>query len=139
LKGYILTGTDKARDLVEFLSGFWDWQTSPYVQEKLRKKHSLHETHCRQMARAVRQYRQPYFEGRLLGEITRQDINSFIDSMGKRELSAARKNMSIRAGATALKWAYNRDLSAGIIWFSGKPKERQILSPEQAAAVFRVP
>jgi integrase len=31
----------------------------------------------------------------------------------------------------------DRDLSAGIIWFSGKPKERQILSPELAAAVFR--
>jgi hypothetical protein len=108
LKGYILTGTDKARDLVEFLLGFWDWQTSPYVQEKLRKKHSLHETHCRQMSRAIRQYWQPYFEGRLLGEITRQDVNGFIDSMGKRELSAARKNMSIRAGTTALKWAYKR-------------------------------
>jgi integrase len=51
---------------------------------------------------------------------------------------------SPRTGVTAFKWAYNRelidrDLYSGIIWFSGKPKERQILSPEQAAAVFRVP
>jgi hypothetical protein len=28
----------------------------------------------------------------------------------------------------------DRDLTAGIIWFSGKPKERQILTPETAAA-----
>jgi hypothetical protein len=49
LKGYILAGTDKARDLAEFLAGFWDWKTSPYVQEKLRKKHGIHETHCLQM------------------------------------------------------------------------------------------
>jgi integrase len=63
---------------------------------------------------------------------------------GKAELSAARKNIIIRAGTTALKWAYNRemtdqDLSTGIIYFSGRPKERQILSPEQAAALFRLP
>jgi integrase len=32
----------------------------------------------------------------------------------------------------------DRDITAGITWFSGKPKERQILSPETAAAVFRV-
>jgi integrase len=89
-------------------------------------------------------YWKPYFEGRLLGELTRQDVNGFIDWMGKTELSAARKNIIIRAGTTALKWAYNRemtdqDLSAGIIYFSGRPKERQILSPEQAAALFRAP
>jgi hypothetical protein len=44
LKRYILPGTDKALDLVEFFSRFWDWRRRPYVQEKLRKKHSLHET-----------------------------------------------------------------------------------------------
>jgi hypothetical protein len=71
-------------------------------------------------------------------------VNGFIDAMGKTGLSAARKNIIIRAGTTAFKWAYNRemtdqDLSAGIIYFSGRPKERQILSPEQAAAVFRAP
>ncbi|AEF80867.1 tyrosine-type recombinase/integrase [Leadbettera azotonutricia] len=142
LKGYILTGTDKARDLIEFLTEFWDWKRSPYVQEKLRKKHSLHETHCRQMARAVERCWKPYFSGRLLGEITRQDLNAFIDSIGSQETSAPWKNMVIRAGTIALKWAFNRemiekDVSAGIIWFSGKTKERQILSPEQAAAVFR--
>jgi hypothetical protein len=51
--------------------------------------------------------------------------------------------MIIWAGTTALKWAYNQEMtdqdrSTGIIYFSGRPKERQILSPELAAAVFRV-
>jgi hypothetical protein len=32
----------------------------------------------------------------------------------------------------------DQDMSTGIIYFSGRPKERQILSPEQAAAFFRV-
>jgi hypothetical protein len=82
LKGYILAGTDKAGGLIEFLSGFWDWKTSPYVQEKLRKKHSLHETHCRQMLNAIKNYWKPYFEGRLLGELTRQDVNAFIRAEG---------------------------------------------------------
>ncbi|MDR2245962.1 MAG: hypothetical protein LBE17_04700 [Treponema sp.] len=32
----------------------------------------------------------------------------------------------------------DRDVTMGITWFSGKSNERPILSPEQAAAVFRV-
>jgi integrase len=31
----------------------------------------------------------------------------------------------------------DRDITAGIVFFSGKPPERQILTPETAAAVFR--
>jgi hypothetical protein len=36
------------------------------------------------MFNAVKNYWKPYFEGRLLGELTRQDVNAFIDSLGKR-------------------------------------------------------
>jgi hypothetical protein len=61
------------------------------------------------MLNAVKNYGKTYFEGRLLEELTRQDLNGFIDSLEKRaveptkvgkkadgkeqkaELSAARK------------------------------------------------
>jgi hypothetical protein len=54
------------------------------------------------------------------------------------------ENMIIRTGTTALKWAYNWKMtdqypSTEIIYFSGRPKERRILSPEQAAVLFRLP
>jgi integrase len=77
--------------------------------------------------------------------MTKKDIEAFMDSLDNRErkLSAARKNIIIKAGTIPLKWAFhkemiNRDITAGLTWFHGKAEERQILTPELAAAVFRV-
>ena len=57
--------------------------------------------------------------------------------------SAKRRNSIIRAGTIPLKWAFqkemiNKDIVSGITWFSGKPKERKILSPEQAKILFEI-
>jgi hypothetical protein len=42
------------------------------------------------MLNAIKNYWKPYFEGRLLGELTRQDLNGFIDSLGKRAVEPAK-------------------------------------------------
>jgi len=57
--------------------------------------------------------------------------------------AAKRKNTIIQAGTIPLRWAFekemiNKNIVSGITWFSGKSKERQILSPEQAKALFKV-
>jgi integrase len=85
----------------------------------------------------------PFFKGRLLGDIARRDIEKFIDDISVRELSAARKNTILKAGTIPLRWAFSKetigkDVTTGITWFSGKPKERQILTPEVAEALFKV-
>jgi integrase len=144
LKTYTLTQSRAAVSLGDFLHTFWDFDNSPYVKEKLRKNHGIHRYYCTVQKLAAEKYWVPFFTGRLLGEITKPDIEMFIDSLdnGKRKLSAARKNHIIKAGTIALKWAYSkdmidRDITAGITWFSGKAAERQILTPELTAAVFK--
>ena len=57
--------------------------------------------------------------------------------------SAKRKNTIIQAGTIPLKWAFqkemlDKDIVSGITWFSGKGKERQILTPELTKALFNV-
>ena len=37
LKNYILDKTPEAINMISFLNEFWDWETSPYIKEKLRK------------------------------------------------------------------------------------------------------
>jgi integrase len=99
----------------------------------------------------VKKYWVPFFSGKLLGEITRQDVEAFIDyfetlpqTTGKPiPKSAKRKNTIIQAGTVPLSWAFNkelidRDVTQGITWFSGKAAERQILTPELAQTVFKV-
>jgi integrase len=56
--------------------------------------------------------------------------------------SASRKNTIIQAGTVPLAWAFqkemiDKDIVSGITWFSGKSKERQILTPELAKALFK--
>jgi integrase len=49
--------------------------------------------------------------------------------------------MILKAGTIPLRWAFfkeiiEKDVTVGIIWFSGEITERQILSPEIAQAIF---
>ena len=151
LKSAVITDTKQDRDFAEFLTNFWDYDNSPYVKEKLRKNHGIHRRYCHEQLGSVKRYWIPYFTGRLLGTITRQDIEDFIEYFEKLPetngvripQSAKRKNTIIQAGTIALSWAYNkemidRDVAQGITWFSGKAAERQILTPELVAAIFKV-
>jgi integrase len=142
VKSFVLPDTKKAVDFVRFLSDFWDWDTSAYVREKRRKKHSFHQYHCKRMKSSVEHYWKSAFSGKLLGEITRQDIDAFADRLEELKLTADAKNNIIKAGTIALRWAYSkgmidRDVTKGISLYSGKSKERQILSPEIASALFK--
>jgi integrase len=146
LQTFILTESREAVPFADFILNFWDFDRSPYVKEKLRKNHGIHRYYCKAQMGTVKAYWVPFFPGRLLGDITKRDIETFIDSLDSddKKLSAARKNQIIKGGTIALRWAWakemiGRDITQGITWFSGKAAERQILTPELAAAVFRVP
>jgi integrase len=142
LKGFIITESRQDIDFPSFLQNFWDFDTSPYVKEKLRKNHGIHKNYTIGQKLIIEKYWVPFFKRRLLGSICRQDIEKFIDFISERELSAARKNTILKAGTIPLRWAFakeilGKDVTKGITWFSGAPKERQILTPEVAEAIFR--
>jgi integrase len=143
LKSFIVTESKQDVDFPSFLQTFWDFDTSPYVKEKLRKNHGIHKNYTIGQKLIIEKYWMPFFKGRLLGSIARQDIEQFVDAISERDLSAARKNTILKAGTIPLRWAFSKetigkDVTRGITWFSGKPKERQILTPEIVEAIFRV-
>ncbi|MDR1230068.1 MAG: site-specific integrase, partial [Spirochaetaceae bacterium] len=143
LKSYVVAESKQAVDFGSFLQNFWDYDASPYIKEKLRKNHGIHRNYTTGQRLAVQRYWIPFFEGRLLGDITRQDIENLMDSLAGRKLSSGRKNTILRAGTIPLRWAFSKeiiekDITFKITWFSGKAAERQILSPEIVQALFRV-
>jgi integrase len=147
LKSAVLTSTKQDWDFAEFITNFWDYDNSPYIRKKLRKNHGIHRRYCYEQLGAVKKYWVPYFTGKLLDKITRQDIEYFETlPETKKECipqSAKRRNIIIQAGTIALSWAFNKemidkDVTQGITWFSGKAAERQILTPELSAAIFKV-
>jgi len=143
VKSVILKNTPQALDFASFLTSFWDWETSPYINDKLRKKHGIHKMHCLKQGQSIKKYWEPFFKGRYLGEITATDIDEFITHMGTKSLSASRKNVVIKAGTKPLRWAFAKgkieiDPTRGHTLYSVEDKERLILSPMAAAAAFRV-
>nr|AGS53315.1 hypothetical protein [uncultured bacterium contig00013] len=142
IKSFVLNDTPQAEDFISFLKTFWSWEKSPYIKEKLRKSHGIHRMHCMKQAGAIARYWEPFFNGRYLGDITAKDIDAFITHLGDMEISAARKNVIIKAGTKPLRWAFSkgnieRDPTRGHIMYSGEENKRDILSPTAAAAVFR--
>ena len=142
VKSYIRNDTPAAVDFISFLTTFWNWDASPYIEEKLRQKHGIHKRHCGIQGRAITLYWEPFFKGRVLGDITPKDISGFIKYMGTMNLSASRKNVVIKAGTKPLRWAYangdiEKDPTRGHILFSGEERKRQILTPTAATAAFK--
>ena len=142
IKSAVLKETPAAEFFCSFLKTFWDWETSPYIKEKLRKSHGIHKRHCSIQGRAIVLYWEPFFNGRYMGEITSSDIDAFINFMGETDLSPSRKNVVIKAGTKPLRWAFSKGLiekdpTRGHLMFAGEQKKRHILTPTSAAAAFR--
>ena len=142
-KSFVLKNTEQAEDFITFLKNFWDWNTSPYIKEKLRKSHGIHKLHCLKQQQGIIRYWEPFFSGRFLGDITAADIDAFINHMGDMQVSSSRKNVVIKAGTKPLRWAFSKgkidkDPTRGHIMFSGEERKRDILNPTAAAAAFRV-
>lgn len=128
-----------------FLSDFWDYETSSYIREKLRKKHSIHKRYVAKQSGAIKNYWTPFFKDITLGSVTRELLNNFIDWLGKQPKpeSAKGKNNIIKAGTLPLKWAVRnnyleKDITEGLLLFSGEDKKREILTPELATAIFQL-
>jgi integrase len=143
VKVFVLNNTPQGEDFISFMKTFWDWDTSPYIKEKLRKSHGIHRMHCLKQGQAITKYWEPFFEQRFLGDISAIDIDDFISYMGDIQISSARKNAVIKAGSKPLRWAFSKgkiekDPTRGHILFSGEERKRDILNPSAVAAAFRV-
>lgn len=140
-RGYLLSAITKSRKgslpIEEFLMTFWDYDNSPYVKEKLGKKQSLHRHYCVNLQSRVRKYWLPRLKGKIIGEITRDDIEAFFLSEDAQRLAPKTVNSIIAAITIPMKWAYYHELTEkncfdGIIKCTNKSKARKILEMDVA-------
>lgn len=131
---------------ISFLENFWDYDNSPYVREKLRKQHGIHRRYVARGLGAIRNYWKPFFGDITMADVTRARLNEFIDWVGSLEKpsSAKGKNNVIKSGTLPLRWAVRneileKDVTGGLLLFTGEEGKREILTPELATAVFSRP
>jgi integrase len=151
----IVRAGNGAMVFMEFLEEFWDYTSSPYVREKKAHGHTIGRRHCYEMQSRIHAYYADYFADRPLNSITRQDLKQFALHLteerkkpegykGKfaEKLSPSYINKIMIAGTTALSWAFREgiiphDVTAGLVRFSGTPEKRGVLTPQEAATIFK--
>ena len=143
-------GGEQAIDFVEYLTTFWDWKKSPYVKRKNGEKpNSIHRRYCESQKDITIQHWKPFFQGKLLGQITKKMINDFREHLNEvrlkngNPLSGGWKNRIMSAGCRPLKNAFAKELietdpTAGLKRFPNDSNETEILTPEMAGMLFTV-
>jgi integrase len=125
----------------EFLDGFWDYETSPYIREKRAHGQSIGKRHCYESMSRFNRYWESAFRGRTLNSITRQDLKDFSLSLAEGGLAPASVNKVMAVGTTCLAWAFREGLipvdpTLGLVNFSGEAKKRGVLTMPEAQALF---
>ncbi|WP_010252918.1 tyrosine-type recombinase/integrase [Treponema primitia] len=138
------------RDFIEYLKEFWDWEKSPYIREKLNRGYKIGKRHALESGNRIARNWEPFFRGRTLDTITREDIKKFSLWLGEtkndkgEKYSANYLNAILIAGFTPLKWAAAEkiipaDPTDGLLRFSGTIKKRGVLTPQEAGELFSMP
>jgi hypothetical protein len=102
----------ESEDMSDYLRRFWDYGCSPYIAEKLSHGGRMGKTHAKCCLERANLYWVPYFSGKRIGEITKQDLKDFSVHIAQEHPNLS--TMTLRqirlVGVTALKWAFANEL-----------------------------
>lgn len=128
--------------LIDLLKRFWDYDSSEYVAEKKAYGQAIGRRHCQDsLVRLTHRERQ--FPETRVGDVTRNTLRDLQMDLSKKGLAPRTINAIVEAGTVALRWLHERgdiavDPTEGLRRFSGKPKERGILTTDEIGKLFRV-
>ncbi len=113
------------------------------MKEKQLRGQSIHKSYCETMKSRVRLYWMPLLENETIGSVTREHVESIFDNDEVRKLASKTINSIVSALTLPMKWAYYKKQTQnncfdGIIKCSQISKKRDILTMEQAAALFKL-
>ena len=129
------------RDAMEYLIEFWTRDKSPYLREMELKGHSSTNRHILNMRNIIKNHWRPLLEGKLLGEITRDDVNKIFMAESTKKLTPKTVKAILQAVTIPMKWAHLNGMTenncySGIISPKSSSKKRIILSLEQTISLF---
>ena len=128
-------------DAMEYLINFWTRDKSQYLRELELKGHSVTNRHIQNMRNIITNHWKIFLEGKLLGEITRDDVNKNFMAESTKNLTPKTIKAILQALTIPMKWAHLNGMTenncySGIISPKSKPKKKQILTLEQTKALF---
>jgi len=146
-RGFLVTATihddgPSSERLSDFLKRFWTYDESAYVAEKKAYGQSIGRRHCLDSLGRVTHWKR-FFADTRVGDVTREKVREFQMTLSKQGLAAKTINAIIDVGAVPLRWLYGKgeissDPTDGLPRFSGKSKERGILTSDEIRKLFEV-
>ncbi|MCR4940134.1 MAG: tyrosine-type recombinase/integrase [Treponemataceae bacterium] len=134
--------------LLEFLNYFWDYEKSPYVQDKLLHGQRISRGYCYEQRWTLGYWNNFFTESKMLDELTTDDLYHFEmylkDVMRKNGNHLANETINniIKPGRTALRWAARKNLipynpADALTCYSVHHKERGVLEGNELTRLFR--
>jgi integrase len=128
----------------DFLIEFWDYDKSPYIQEKLSINQHVGKGRIRLATSRIKLYWLPYFKGLIMEEITRKRLKEFSIYLHKKyssSLAPRTLKQIMNVGVHALRWAYSNEYISNdptryLPKYSIKQKDRGVLTPREAMTLF---
>lgn len=144
--------------LLRYISHFWDYKKSEYVQDKLAHGQRIGQRHCYEQSNLVKYWREFFTEDITLEELTVNHLREFERYLQKRHETPGIKNANgkpvhalstttmkniIRCGGISFVWAVKQGYIAknpedALTNYSTASKERGILSVEEARDLFKL-
>ena len=114
-RNYLVSGILKAapesRQAVEYLLEFWDYDKSPYREERAVLGKDLSYSYFETALGRVKKYWAPRLEGKLLGEITPDDISAIYSDKRIKKLSSKTIKDIVDVMVIAMNWAHQKHLT----------------------------
>lgn len=141
VKNFVVTNSECDIKALDYVNDFWDEEKSEYLKDKKRKDKTVHKQHIINSLAYIKNYWLDILDDKVLGELTRNDIQLMFDKLDNLDRNGNTKNHILRSVLTPLKYAYiheliDRDLSLGWSFYKPKYKVRNILTKEVVIKLF---
>lgn len=107
----ILKASPESRQAVDQLLEFWDYDKSPYREECAVLGKNLSYSYFETALGRVKKYWAPRLEGKLLGEITPDNISAIYSDNRIKELSSKTIKDIVDVMVIAMNWAHQKHLT----------------------------
>ncbi|MCE1207923.1 MAG: site-specific integrase [Spirochaetia bacterium] len=112
----VVKSASSSRGLVDYLTEFWDYDTSPYIKEKLLHGQKIGRMRAIDSSRVVKYWKQYFTDRKTIGEVTRADIRDFSLWLAEYKVVCKKKNKN------------DAPEHKGSNFFSSKEEEEKCLS-----------
>ena len=132
-----------SEQLMVYLTRFWNYDTSPYVREKLAFGDTIGRRHCYEESKRLRYWREFFGEDTRLRDVTRDRLKEFQLQLHDKGLAPKTINATVAAGTVALKWATAEGIlavnpSVGLRKLAGESAKRGILTSDEVRQLFEI-